>query len=73
MSCRCIKKFTLLLFLVRFVAAQFHEIGIFWGSNYIGDIGSHRYIDPNELLTEFIQMDVTDRYSLKGSNFFKFK
>ena len=55
-------------FLMRFVAAQFHEIGIFLGgSNYIGDIGSHRYIDPNEFAYGVLyKWNVTDRYSLRS-------
>ena len=50
------------------VTAQFHEIGIFLGgSNYIGDIGSHRYIDPNEFAYGVVyKWNVTDRYSLRS-------
>ena len=53
---------------MRFASAQFHEIGIFLGgSNYIGDIGSHRYIDPNEFAYGVLyKWNVTDRYSLRS-------
>ena len=31
-----------------FAHGQFHELGLFiGGSNYIGDIGTNRYLDPN--------------------------
>jgi hypothetical protein len=28
--------------------SQIHEVGVFYGSNYIGDIGPTTYIAPNE-------------------------
>ena len=63
-------KYILLLFCLFAVSAraQFHEIGIFLGgSNYIGDIGTHRYIDPNSPALGIIyKWNVTDRYSLRG-------
>ena len=49
-------------------AAQFHEIGVFLGgSNYIGDVGTDRYLDPNELAYWLIyKWNLTDRYSFRG-------
>ena len=49
-------------------SAQFHEIGVFLGgSNYIGDIGTDRYLDPNELAYGVIyKWNVTERYSFRG-------
>ena len=49
-------------------SAQFHEIGVFLGgSNYIGDVGTDRYLDPNELAYGLIhKWNVTDRYSFRG-------
>ena len=60
--------FILITFFTPKIEAQFHEIGIFLGgSNYIGDIGSHRYLDPNELAYGFLyRWNITDRYSLRG-------
>ena len=44
----------LIFFFTPLIKAQFHEIGIFLGgSNYVGDVGSHRYLDPNELIKSF--------------------
>ena len=49
-------------------SAQFHEIGVFLGgSNYIGDVGTDRYLDPNELAYGVIyKWNVTERYSFWG-------
>ena len=49
-------------------SAQFHEIGVFLGgSNYIGDVGTDRYLDPNELAYGVIyKWNVTERYSFRG-------
>ena len=60
--------FILITFFTPKIEAQFHEIGIFLGgSNYIGDVGSHRYLDPNELAYGFLyRWNITDRYSLRG-------
>ena len=60
--------FILTAFFTPKIEAQFHEIGIFLGgSNYIGDVGSHRYLDPNELAYGFLyRWNITDRYSLRG-------
>jgi len=39
----------IVLFTVNFTNAQIHEIGIFaGGSNFMGDVGSTTYINPNE-------------------------
>ncbi|MDA0793881.1 MAG: DUF6089 family protein [Bacteroidetes bacterium] len=48
--------------------AQFHEVGLFLGgSNYIGDIGTDRYIDPNSPAIGLLyKWNVTNRYSLRG-------
>jgi hypothetical protein len=48
--------------------AQFHEVGVFLGgSNYVGDVGSHRYLDPNAFAYGVVyKWNVTDRYSLRG-------
>ena len=54
--------------IVAIASAQFHEIGVFLGgSNYIGDVGTDRYLDPNELAYGLIyKWNVTDRYSFRG-------
>jgi len=48
--------------------SQFHEVGLFLGgSNYIGDIGTDQYIDPNSPAVGLIyKWNVTDRYSLRA-------
>ena len=55
-------------FSANITSAQFHEIGVFLGgSNYIGDVGTDRYLDPNELAYGLIyKWNVTDRYSFRG-------
>tara|TARA_A100001015_G_scaffold285523_1_gene353125 strand:- start:1827 stop:2534 length:708 start_codon:yes stop_codon:yes gene_type:complete len=63
------KVFFIFYFLIAAIAtAQFHEIGIFLGgSNYIGDVGTDRYLDPNELAYGIVyKWNVTDRYSFRG-------
>jgi hypothetical protein len=48
--------------------SQFHELGLFLGSsNYVGDIGTDQYIDPNSPALGLVyRWNVTDRYSLRG-------
>ena len=48
--------------------AQFHEVGLFLGgSNYIWDIGTDLYIDPNSPAIGLLyKWNVTNRYSLRG-------
>ena len=60
--------FIVSFFIITIASAQFHEIGVFLGgSNYIGDIGSNRYLDPNEFAYGVIyRWNITDRYSLRG-------
>ena len=55
-------------FLATVASAQFHEVGVFLGgSNYVGDVGSHRYLDPNAFAYGVVyKWNVTDRYSLRG-------
>jgi len=50
------------------VTAQFHEIGVFLGgSNYIGDVGTDRFVDPNQLAYGILyKWNITDRYSLRA-------
>ncbi len=50
------------------VTAQFHEIGVFLGgSNYIGDVGTDRFVDPNQLAYGILyKWNMTDRYSLRA-------
>jgi len=62
---------SILLFLLLFTTSaysQFHELGVFLGgSNYIGDIGTERYIDPNSPAFGLVyKWNVTDRYSFRG-------
>jgi hypothetical protein len=62
---------SILLFLLLFTTSaysQFHELGVFLGgSNYIGDIGTDRYIDPNSPAFGLVyKWNVTDRYSFRG-------
>ena len=47
---------------------QFHELGLFiGGSNYIGDIGTGRYLDPNSpALGVIYKWNITERYSFRG-------
>ena len=49
--------------------AQIHEIGIFGGgSNYIGDIGSEYYINPNELMGGLIyKRNLNPRIAVRGT------
>ena len=63
------KVYFIMYFLIATIAtAQFHEIGVFLGgSNYIGDVGTDRYLDPNELAYGIIyKWNITDRYSFRG-------
>ena len=50
------------------VTAQFHEIGVFLGgSSYIGDVGTDRFVDPNQLAYGILyKWNITDRYSLRA-------
>jgi hypothetical protein len=50
------------------ISAQFHEVGAFIGaSNYIGDIGTDKYIDPNSPAFGIVyKWNATDRYSLRA-------
>ncbi len=63
-----INYFIIIFFFTHLIKAQFHEIGIFLGgSNYIGDVGSHQYLDPNEFAYGILyRWNITDRYSLRG-------
>lgn len=64
-----------LVFLIVFICcaatskAQIHEIGIFaGGSNYIGDIGSEYYINPNEFMGGLIyKRNLNPRVALRGT------
>ncbi|MBL7472410.1 type IX secretion system protein PorG [Robertkochia sediminum] len=51
------------------VHAQTYELGVFLGgSNTIGDVGSERYINPNELAVGGIgKWNLSDRYSYRVS------
>ena len=63
------KVYFIIYFLIAtFASAQFHEIGVFLGgSNYVGDVGTDKYIDPNQLgLGILYKWNITDRYSLRG-------
>ena len=50
------------------ISAQFHEVGAFIGaSNYIGDIGTDKNIDPNSPAFGIVyKWNATDRYSLRA-------
>jgi len=60
--------FLVCFFIATIASAQFHEIGIFLGgSNYIGDVGTDRYWDPNEFAYGLVyKWNVTERYSIRG-------
>ena len=63
------KVYLITCFLIAAISsAQFHEIGVFFGgSNYIGDVGSDRYLDPNQIAYGLLyKWNVTDRYSFRG-------
>jgi hypothetical protein len=49
--------------------AQIHEVGIFGGgSNYIGDVGSEYYINPNELMGGLIyKRNLNPRIAARGT------
>ncbi len=49
--------------------AQIHEIGLFaGGSNYIGDIGSENYINPNNLMGGIIyKWNMNPRIAIRGT------
>jgi hypothetical protein len=55
-------------FFVIALSAQYHEVGAFIGaSNYIGDIGTDKYINPNSpALGLTYKWNATDRYSLRA-------
>ena len=61
--------FLVCIFFATLASAQFHEIGVFLGgSNYVGDVGTHRYLDPNSFAYGILyKWNITDRYSLRGS------
>lgn len=65
-----LKKVILFLLMIAggLVTAQFHEIGVFLGgSNYIGDVGTDRFVDPNQLAYGILyKWNMTDRYSLRA-------
>jgi len=65
-----LKKVILFLLMIAggLVTAQFHEIGFFLGgSNYIGDVGTDRFVDPNQLAYGILyKWNMTDRYSLRA-------
>ena len=50
------------------MTAQFHEIGAFVGfSNYVGDVGTDRYVNPNSPAFGLVyKWNATDRYSLRA-------
>ena len=58
----------LFCFYAVFTEAQYHELGAFvGGSNYIGDIGTNRYLDPNSLAYGVIyKWNKTDRFSFRA-------
>jgi hypothetical protein len=64
------KQFSILFFCFfsSYVTSQFHELGVFvGGSNYIGDIGTNKYINPNSPAFGIIyKWNATDRYSLRA-------
>ena len=63
------KVYLITCFLIAAISsALFHEIGVFFGgSNYIGDVGSDRYLDPNQIAYGLLyKWNVTDRYSFRG-------
>ena len=57
-----------LLYTANHLNAQTHEVGLFiGGSNYIGDIGTDRFIDPNSpALGVLYKWNTNDRYSLRA-------
>ena len=48
--------------------SQFHELGaVIAGSNYIGDVGSDRYISPRNIAIGLLyRYNVNTRYSLRA-------
>ena len=66
------KKLVILIALICYTTtskAQIHEVGIFGGgSNYIGDIGSEYYINPNELMGGLIyKRNINPRVAVRGT------
>jgi len=59
----------ILLFLLQFVNAQIHEIGIFaGGSNFIGDVGPTTYIHPKQPAFGILyKWNVNPRYAWRAS------
>ncbi|MDV7187878.1 DUF6089 family protein [Lutibacter sp. TH_r2] len=49
--------------------AQLHEIGVLaGGSNYIGDVGSETYINPNDIMFGAVyKRNINPRFALRGS------
>lgn len=73
-KCSLLMNFSKLLivafsFLTSILSAQFHEIGVFLGgSNYIGDVGNTRYINPNNLAYGFLyKWNLNTRYTFRAS------
>jgi hypothetical protein len=68
------KKYALLFscFCTALSFAQYHELGVFIGaSNYVGDIGTDQYIDPNSPAFGILyKWNTTDRYSFRGGIIF---
>ena len=52
-----IKFFFVLIFFLSQSYSQKNELGIFiGGSNYVGDVGPTTFINPNKIITEFIEL-----------------
>ncbi|MFQ3340625.1 MAG: hypothetical protein ACI9TK_000277 [Flavobacteriaceae bacterium] len=58
----------LMCFFTGYTSAQFHELGAFiGGSNYVGDIGTDKYVHPNSPALGIVyKWNVTDRYSIRA-------
>lgn len=68
------KRYLILLLFTCFTSisfAQIHEIGLFvGGTNYVGDIGSTNYINPNQFGGGFIyKYNLNPRFALRGTLF----
>jgi len=61
--------FVLIIGMTTFTNAQINELGVFFGgSNYIGDIGSTNYVNPNDYAFGVIyKYNINPRIALRGT------
>lgn len=60
--------FLILTLSISWASAQFHELGVFvGGSNYVGDVGDTKYINPNSMAFGLLyKWNRNERYSFRA-------